>query len=413
MSLIRALREKFSLRSASAPPATLEQQASALLELVTTFHIWVRRRVELITFVDDLLVRRNVSIDFSIPEELELGQVDDELLPWIPLSFLKKEVLRKFDLRDAEGKPVPMLTKAENGRIATETLVQAAEAALEEAVPEEVKSHLRVVAEAERGPAGAEFRTWRAAADDGTNPHRPEWKKLVERQGFMDYAQQLAENFILLAVAPSAPGQRRLMKLSYEERLPRGAGDDTEDGEQLPLKERVLEKLGWRRKLVPLSLPAVALASSFHVEVPAPPDMEIAAARLRLQVAPGRTGDDKPPKDVVDRRPMQRAHLYVSDVPAGYVADALIYLRARRPGFLRAAALTSWLAAGLLAGGYAFLPDITSTANSQTAAALLLAGPGLSAGALIRPQANIAWRHGYWKACGYCWPSRYWPCSSP
>jgi hypothetical protein len=78
-------------------------------------------------------------------------------------------------------------------------------------------------------------------------------------------------------------------------------------------------------------------------------------------------------------------HLYKAGVSGQFVADALIYLRARRAGFLRAAWLTGWLNLGLLVGGLVYLDDITASDNSQTAAALLLLGPTLLAGRLIRP----------------------------
>jgi hypothetical protein len=40
------------------------------------------------------------------------------------------------------------------------------------------------------------------------------------------------------------------------------------------------ERLGWRVKTVNLAMPAVNLAASFHVEIPAPPEMEVQIARL-------------------------------------------------------------------------------------------------------------------------------------
>jgi len=175
------------------------------------------------------------------------------------------------------------------------------------------------------------------------------------------------------------------MKLSYEERLSGGARSDKKGDGRLPIWKRALEGLGWRKKTFSLTMPAVALASSFHVEIPAPPDMEIVVARLSPRVLPDRSGSSKPPEDATDDSLVQRAHLYASNWHEEYIADAQIYLRAKRPGFLRAAMLTGWLATALLAGGYAFLSDITSSANSQTAGALLLVVPTFFAGALIRP----------------------------
>lgn len=88
--------------------------------LLSDFPAWVRRRVENVEFIDDISVTRRVSIDFAVPKQLDelSSPVDEHLLPCVPLTFLRKgRVLKNFDLRNAEGNPVPMLTKLENGTL--------------------------------------------------------------------------------------------------------------------------------------------------------------------------------------------------------------------------------------------------------------------------------------------------------
>ena len=116
-------------------------------------------------------------------------------------------------------------------------------------------------------------------------------------------------------------------------------------------------------------------------------DMEIYAAQLRFEVAPHRSSATVP-EGPVDGPLIQRAHLYASNVSPEFVADAVIFLRARRPGFLRAAFATGWLIVALLRGGYAYLSDITKSTNSTTAGALLLIVPTLMG------MADSAGRHG-------------------
>jgi hypothetical protein len=383
--------------------------ASALFLLLSDFPAWVRRRVEYIDFIDDVSVTRRVSVDFAVPEPLEgFTEVDEELLPCVPLTFLLKgDVLRNFDLRDAQGNPVPMLTKDENGTLAGNSLIYLAEEVLQ--VPligtlAPLAERLRAVAEGPREEARAQIDNWQREARSGVGPHPQELRALTNRPGFIRYAETLAENYILFAVGPPEPNRRRLMKFGYEEPFKLGEDPDAPEDEQLPRRERWRERLGWRVKTVNLAMPAVNLAASFHAEVPAPPDMEVQFAQLVFKRAGGAAndgcdsgesgagsggpdGDGAPelPGDVLDGPLVQRAHLYKSGVDASAVADALIYLRARRPGFLRAAVLTGWLTFALLVGGFVYLDDIASSANSQTAAALLLLGPTLLAGSLIRP----------------------------
>lgn len=131
-----------------------ERTAVAVLVLVTDYPSWVHRRLESIEILDDSSVHRRVSIDLEIPTRL----IDPEDLPFVPLTFLNKEVLRNFDLRDHEGHPIPMLTKSENGQLAGDTLVAAAEAVLNRVLPGPGSQGHRTELEAELvatfGPAG-------------------------------------------------------------------------------------------------------------------------------------------------------------------------------------------------------------------------------------------------------------------
>ena len=74
---------------------------SACLELLTDEARWIHRRVETIDLLAQELVRRQVSVDFTLPEPL----LDDLRIgpggPWcVPLAILEKRPLRNFDLRE-------------------------------------------------------------------------------------------------------------------------------------------------------------------------------------------------------------------------------------------------------------------------------------------------------------------------
>jgi hypothetical protein len=410
--------------------------AAAVFLLVSDFRAWIDRRVEYIDFIDDVSVTRRVSIDFAIPEPLaDFEEVDERLLPCVPLTFLLKgDVLRNFDLRDGQGNPVPMLTKRQNGSRSGDALIYQAETALEEPLAGDLASlalRLRRVAENPREEAQAELASWYDEALHKTGDHWASLEKLIDRPAFMDLAQTLAENYILFAVVPPEANTRRLMKFGYEEPFKLGEDPDADPDERPPAWERLQVRFGWRVKTVNLAMPAVGSAASFHVEAPAPREMEVEFASLNFKLSPGAVWDvpeleeegpeagleevaddaasapelsdaeeydaddydeedyedvdDGFPADVLDGPRVQRVHLYRAGVAGLFVADALIHLRARRAGFLRAAFFTGWLTFLLLLGGFAYLDDISSSQNSQTAAALLLLGPTFLASSLIRP----------------------------
>src|ERR1700709_1626144 len=73
--------------------------ALACLELLTDEARWIHRRVETIDLLAQELVRRQVSVDFTLPapllDDLRIGPGG----PWcVPLAILEKRPLRNFDL---------------------------------------------------------------------------------------------------------------------------------------------------------------------------------------------------------------------------------------------------------------------------------------------------------------------------
>ena len=130
----------------------------------------------------------------------------------------------------------------------------------------------------------------------------------------------------------------------------------------------------------------MSFSDSYHLEIAAPPDLEIDAAQLRFERAV--VGKDVMPENVTDGGRLQRAHLYVSHVGSEFRAKAFIYFRRQRDAFLWSAFLTALLVVALLAVGLTRLDDLIGDQHanqSQTAAALLLITPTLLAAYLARP----------------------------
>lgn len=340
---------------------------AALATLISDLRPWVHRRVEQVEVIDDVAVTRRASIDLTVPELIDGILAEDALQlegqPFVPLTFLKKEPLRGFDLRDAAGQPVPLLSKRVNGALATNLLVSQAEAILGKALPAPMREPLHRVAESSEWDARDARDSWERLADDARDPHQAEWAALVARDGFKDLGDALVADFIVCAAADPKPGERQIFKLAYEQ----------------PFGHEGRRLLAWRWKVVTFDAPQAALADSYHFELAAPTDMELDAGWLRI------TGGNAPSPGGFDFPEGQRVHLYVSQVAQDANADVRIWLRARRHGNLRAAFLTSLLCTVLLWILHRYRAEVTTQTHNQITAGLLLLGPTLLTAALVRP----------------------------
>lgn len=342
----------------TAPNPDDELSASVLLGLIVDFS-WIHRRVESVEVVDDTTLRRRTSIDFSLPTTVNGVEVAPHL-PFVPLTLLQKEILRNFDLRNAEGRAVPVLTTSQNRRYAGAALVATARSVLGDEVPSTVARHLYELAGATRQRAEFLLEFWKRLADDPSYPDRRVWAELLGRPEFEDLAATLAENFVLGAVVNLEPGDRHVYKLSYDEGFNPVA--------------TIRERLGWDYRSVSFDVSHSRLCESYHLEVTAPRDMAVGV--LVVEADGGTT---------VDGVNLSRAHVHTPRLDEGERALATAYFRVPRGGFLRSALGVAALAWALLLVGVVELDALTRQANSQTAAALLLLAPTFMAAAIIRP----------------------------
>jgi hypothetical protein len=374
---------------ASAPPAP-DAESAILRWLLTHPQKWVARRVESFELLDDRTVRRRMTVDLELPDQVD-GHDVAAALSAVPLTVLSKKKLRAFDLRGAEGEALAALPMPDNVRLATGTLVAWAREVLNgepDPVTSAVLGHL---VEAEAAEAEAFLDVYRDAPhlDDaalkdvaelavaahgvvalqdasGATAGR-EIKQLAEHPPFMRLLGELARGFVLLTpLQPGMTSGRNLAKIAYEE----GFGDLDRNARWLRLR------LGWVASQVDFAIPGASRAASYHAEVLAPADAEILTASARA-------GDEDRAKDT-ELNPGGRAHLHISHADPELADPELrVELRARRVGFLHAALVTCVLATALLAGGRARLEQLADHADA--AAATLLLVPGLLAAYAVRP----------------------------
>jgi hypothetical protein len=170
---------------------------------------WRHRRVETITVLTHEEVRRQVSVDFTVPEEYResLRLSGDEYV--VPLALLAKRPLVHFDLRNEEGHSIPLLTADQNRMIGRELLYQALDADLE---AQEADAETLVAA----GPL------IEAVLADDVRQLSERIDALERERGlealsdFRAAADTLSRNFILWAIVRGLD-RRRVFKFAHDE----------------------------------------------------------------------------------------------------------------------------------------------------------------------------------------------------
>jgi hypothetical protein len=328
---------------------------------------WINRRVERVTYLDESTVRRFISVDFTVPS----GPTDASVaVDFVPLALFAKEKLTNFDLRDGQGAALPMLTAAENGRLSSGILLAVAQARLgldfdslsEKYIPRLVFS--TAMNESERELALARI----------LQPGTAAGQRILEHPELTTLAVDFADNFMLyLPMTGNTPGQRLVVKIAYDS--PRNA----------PRVSGALERLGWRPATDGFDVPPTGYGASYHFELEAPPEMEVAYGRFFA------TRNGKLIHDTLDG-PVRRAHFNLADVDRGF-GQVWIGLKARSSELLGGAALFAFVNFAALIFVRARLHHIvtdpgvatTSGGGTEPAVAALLAIPAVLIGYLLRP----------------------------
>src|SRR3954465_10737981 len=205
--------------------ARAQPLVEALLVLLANGQRWRHRRVEALTPVSATFVRRRISIDFTVPDELHgglrLGASSQWLVPpgllggrhplKLPLAWRARRQLVNFDLRSAADEPVPLLLAQETARLTEDLLVLAAVRAglnTDDAVAVGAATAIIERAADERPVEDVESLERRARA-------------LGLDEQFSSLVGASARGFLLLAALPKVAG-RQVVKLQSDEHY-RGA----------------------------------------------------------------------------------------------------------------------------------------------------------------------------------------------
>lgn len=343
---------------------------------------WIRRRVETITFLDYRTLQRRVTLDLSMKTVAEIRDKhkqeiakstvvpDGDRVP-LPLTMLRKGLLSDFNIRDSQGNAMPIATRSEDSHLAWCAFsAEMKRHGVGENLPESVEYHLRSIIEnfphASDSEGDSELQSW--------EPHKPwdsgeeqAWIAVRDNPECNRLLRDLTFNFMLITSLPADSGPH-VIKFSYHEGFDIGS-------------------FGRGARVIFVDAPAVGWTRSCHMQFEDPEGLQV------LDLALVRIGAD------VDREasgPVETEHYHAkvsetrTQIYAGPIQRAnylaVLYMRPRVPGLLRASWLSSLFTLVVLTSAVIFRSTITGSAgNADALAALLLIVPSTLAAYLVRP----------------------------
>jgi hypothetical protein len=340
---------------------------------------WIKRRKELCTVLTDRTIHHQISIDLEVPDG-DVLVTDDEgrSVDWLPLFVLRKAPKRmtRFDFRDESRTALPLPTRAENAevsvaavqRLAAKTLLASSQGAT--VLAPDLLADLDEIARAD-ARTGRRLVAQRFAEPPSDREASNDRERLVRNRDFKWCLDLVAEHSIVMVPFVGARGERRIVKVSYDEKIaypPRGWLPDW------------YEKFGWRGYLLTLDHPFIG-AANYHFELDAPDDMQITDAGLI-------TGGTQPLDAATGVR--KRVHFYAPEAEKRRGALSFAQLRVRGRSFTGGAVLIAALIALLLSGGYCEAEHLAK--GSSGAPSLLLVFPGLVAAYIAREEHPLVTR---------------------
>jgi hypothetical protein len=381
---------------------------------------WIHRRVEVITFPakNDPIVRRRVSIDFTIPQGLApAGPQPEDQRPaaggqppkaaprpyfYVPLSVLRKwPPVLQLDLRDEEDKAVPLLTRAQNG-IADAALLRAL--ALEVGGVEKLPAQLDELLEAIALRPGAAAR----AAVTELIPPDPAGDDVLRAAlrndpAFLELAGGLVDNTLLWLRIAGRHGDRKIVKFAYDV------------AREIDLRTFAPAAFGLEPLETRVDTPHIGTSGSYHLAVVSPPPLDITNSEITLSrratplhipagdvvarcsavdsrehdgpLEPTTPDDGRPPHDLrlyTDALGRQ-ARFYVAGDREGCFGELKIWIAVQRSGFLRGAAIATTLIAALLLAFALGLALGSAGKRPERLTPVLLLVPALLAYLVVRP----------------------------
>ena len=383
------------------PPETLALAGEYTLALLVDAHRWIHRRVERVELLDDRVARHRVSLDFSLPDNTpRVAEWNHTPVFLAPLFFLPKDhpnreqnersvraVYSAVDLVAAEGTSLPLITRHEGSTIAGAALHAQARRILGPDIDEDLKESIFRIAVLDSLYDGTPALHY--VMEEQCNKEDPR-TKLRGDPTFTELAYAFALHWLVVEpiISPHPP-ERSIVKFAYNK---------LSQAERGPIHVQIRRALGWKSTVFWTRLTQIGAAASYHLEITAPPELEMTEMGLFGQrYKLGWRGVREPsqmrrpdPKNQYIRQVecTTEGHVYLPDNPDRRVGAAWVKLRVRRLGFLNAALLAAMVISFILfvyAGNAEDIIHATQLGGSSSAVTVLLLLPTILAAFIARP----------------------------
>lgn len=364
--------------------AALEYEGARLAPLVIDRR-WIYRRVDVVTFHDDVHRTRSVTIDFKLPKDFapvakprSSGNVH-----YVPVTLVGKSSPTNFDFVDDAGTNVPLLPAKERAALAAGVLTAMASTVLAPQAALAIRRDLRAIAGLDQAKS---LDTLECLLRD-SGPHAA----LGTSQVFRTVAQALAENYLAVLPLRADTADYRSVTFSYNERRERVFRRTTRS---IFLRSRTAAKrsIGWLPKRVWLLTPSVGQGGTYHLRLRTPEGLKVPNGGLIPLAVDAHTGEAKPRAAIPARVDRAEPHVYVRDMPLASSGVAWFDVRARGRTVVRAAFMTALGTALLLGLGTLKVHDLVKPAHAgavDAATALLLIVPSLAAAYVARSAEHL------------------------
>jgi hypothetical protein len=391
---------------------TLKAFGKVILPLLENPKRWIHRRVERIYFRDHKTIRHQVSVDFSLPGNLQpLGTVGDNQIYAAPLFLFRKDpprqlfdrhkeplpmaVFSNIDLVDEKGQRSTLLARSLANLIGARVLIEAANKAAPGDIDDNLAESIGRIA------TGDSLRSERALADF-VKCQDDLHQRLLGNDMFRELAYTLAQNSLVICffIGPVEP--HSIMKISYDDSTYVGyASGGFRSSRRYYQRarttfsqwdQRIRRSLGWKSELYVIGLNDTGASASYHLEIDSPGELEITEVGLigeRSDVTWERSSLPQRKHSTWHIRQVQRVdqgNIFIPEPPGRRRGHAWVKLRVRKADFLTGALIASLIISTILGMAAFFASKIIEAENSDAAVALLLLLPTLLAAYVARPR---------------------------
>ena len=194
-------------------PGVPKSKGALYFNLVIRRNSWIHRRVETISFLPDDVTQRRVTYDFTLPSwtfPLVIGNSVG-----VPLTQMKKEMLKNLSVMDASGKALSVYGSEQNGELGVEILESLIGGYLGSPLNPKELTNIRDIVFCEYGKNVSTQLDFIAGLLN-VNDANPTPLSLIA----MDFVRGLSKNFIFLVDVPKEIiGTRNIVKVSYDREL--------------------------------------------------------------------------------------------------------------------------------------------------------------------------------------------------